>query len=193
MPGHEQATQAKPLHGDWVYSTRIVPLDGKQPTLIRRRHAMEWAYTDRVNAQIHPDYPGIHVAKLFYTPMWYSGGEPIPLEEAENFCTDPQKFQLSMAASNLAILTSQIGYQETRNVRVLPPSEYLKWIGRDLGIDVKMRDYEKEISGDELTKRHIGRVARAGGDVCVQLLPQSEMDEVFRHIVQDRTDEFNAY
>jgi hypothetical protein len=193
MPRPEQENKIKPLHGDWVYGLRIVPLDGKYPTLIRRRYAMEWSHTERVSAEMHPSYPGIHVAELFETPFWYSGEEPISLEEARDQSKYSQRFLMSMAASGLAVMSSRIGYRETRNVRVLPPSDYVLQHGRDLDLEVRMRDYDGRTSDKDLTKRHIGRVARAGGDVSVELLPQEEMDEVFRHIVQDRTGEFNSF
>jgi hypothetical protein len=189
MSKNEQAHQIKPLHGDWVYGLRIVPLDGERPTLIRRWYAMEFDVKERVSADIDPNHPGIHTAELFGVPSSYPY-EPISLDEARDYAKYTRRFLLSMAASNLSIVTSSIGYEETRNVHVLPPSQYAS---QNLNLDIKMRDYEKDISNEELTKRHIGRVARAGGDVSMTLLPQIEMDGVFRHIVQDRTNEFNRH
>jgi len=128
----------------------------------------------------HTDYPGINVIDLFQAPIDESSKEPIELEHARLRNPRSIRFLISAAVDDTIVsVTSQMGYDVSGEYSV----DHLER-APELPVLTDMFDVARCDSRVQLTRRHVQRFSRLGGDPTIPLA-QENADEIFRTLIQN--------
>lgn len=178
-----------PLHGRSVPSPVILERD--RMTLIEwAPRFIEYGRYERADAGIHPEFSGIGVVKLHAADTCDNQWRKVPqptLDEAmaatEEKGHQPMTFLISaLAKGRRAIVTSRIGYNQTRAVFVRPPEAMA-----DEPIAIEMVDFAAGITEDKLVEHHIERLQswRVKGDPNYPRITPMQRDELFLYATSD--------
>jgi hypothetical protein len=171
-----------PVHGTLMPALELYAGSGV-PVIRWPDHYDDWGYHARAETGFHPDFPGVGVVNL-YNAVGALDDKP-SLEEARVRDQHPVKMLItpirdSFYASRHAVVTSRLGYTETRPVKVRHPRNPVELPHTD----IDMVDAARDMSDGALLEMHLAHVAGVHGDPSIPALP-IEIDEIFLYVVRD--------
>ncbi len=175
-----------PVHGISVPATYV--LERNDVTLVEwAPRFIEYGTRERVEAGIHPDYPGVGIMRMYQADTWHPQEgflEQPTLEEAKE-ATGAGNYGVMLISKvgrdgKRAIVTSRIGYENTRSVIVRPPK------GED-PIAVEMLDLKVGTTEAEMVEHHVKRLKswHVNGDPDYSEITPMERDTLFHYITSD--------
>lgn len=180
MPKQAPERMTPAINGAGFWSFKITPNDPRNPgnpTLANRWHAMEFGHREIAETFGHPQFPGIRIVDLYAAP---DGSDK--LEAAKAHCPSATRFLLSKTVEGMFVVSSRIGYDETRKVDVMPVDERYNPEYADTTYDLHDYAFRETNKPGVLINEHSHRVARLGGDVAIPFA-QDEADFAFKAMV----------
>lgn len=165
-----ETTRSTELNGSLICPVKITPSDPRfpgRPTLASRWRAFEFGHREFVEAFVHPKLPGISVVFLHEADSMDTN-----MLEARARNPHAQQFLLSQLGNGVIIASSQLGYDETRNVTI--PDEF-----DEARQDIEYIDYSPTTINTNLLATHMNRTQSQEVP-----LSQADADEMFRGILR---------
>lgn len=149
-------------------------------------HVIEYGWKERIDITNHPEHSGITVVKAYQADIKdLSRPTEIPtLEEAKAKDLTPKTFLITRINDETYVVTSRIGYKETRPVTVRKPKE----LRNGQLLHIEMLDMKKDTSEQDLVDLHIKRYQELSGDSFrTPNWPMTpfDADKVFLYMVND--------